>query len=99
MLVENINQIKGDKEYIKLRSIAKQIMDVKERKIWAPELFGGEVGDTVVYYKTGVRRTIIRAETLESGHTMYHFSDGGSVSTDSSSVYYVEKQKKNEQGN
>jgi len=68
-------------------------MDVKERKIWSPELFGGEVGDTVVYYRTGVRRTISRVETLESGHTMYHFSDGSSVSTDSSSVYYIEKTK------
>ena len=93
MLVKVINQRKRDKEHINIK-IVKQIMDVKERKYWAPELFGGEVGDTVVYRKTGVRRNITRVETLDSGHTMYHFSDGLSVSTDSSSVYYVEKQKK-----
>lgn len=73
-------------------------MDAKERKVWAPEVFGGEVGDTVVYRVSGFRQTITRVEQLESGHTMYHFSDGGSTSTDSS-MFYIEKQKNNEQGN
>lgn len=68
-------------------------MDVAERKAWCPEVFDGQIGDTVVYRVSGFRQTITRVETLESGHTMYHFSDGGSISTDSS-MFYIEKQKK-----
>lgn len=69
---------------------------IGDNRVHHPEMFNGEVGDTLVYYGSKIGTTITKVEHQSDGNIMYHLSDGGSTSTNrNGGMFYIKKSDDN----